>query len=256
MSISFDDLETPTRLLRDEKPEQVDVPARPGAPATPLHADLGRRPPRRAAAHVRGPDAGRPRRPRAAGRARRGRHGVLALRRATPLQGRAQRGGRSPDRGAQLRAEPGSTRCGEARGTSTPASHDMDLNGVYASLNFPSSLARLRRPALPARRERPRLALAVVRAANDWHLEEWAGTPSRDASSRASCRGCSTPSVAAAEIRRNAERGLQGGHVPRAARAARPAVAAHRLLGPVHGRVRGDRDGRLPPRRVVVDARR
>ena len=54
--------------------------------------------------------------------------------------------------------------------------HDMDLNGVYASLNFPSSLAGFAGQRYQLGVSDPELALAVVRAANDWHLEEWAGT--------------------------------------------------------------------------------
>ena len=57
-----------------------------------------------------------------------------------------------------------------------PASRDMDLNGVYASLNFPSSLAGFAGQRYQLGVSDPDLALAVVRAANDWHLEEWAGT--------------------------------------------------------------------------------
>ena len=53
--------------------------------------------------------------------------------------------------------------------------HDMDLNGVYASLNFPSSLAGFAGQRFQLGVSDPELALAVVRAANDWHLEAWAG---------------------------------------------------------------------------------
>jgi hypothetical protein len=54
--------------------------------------------------------------------------------------------------------------------------HDMDLNGVYASLNFPSSLAGFAGQRYQLGVSDPELALAVVRAANDWHHDEWAGT--------------------------------------------------------------------------------
>ena len=49
-------------------------------------------------------------------------------------------------------------------------------------------------------------------------------------------RGCSIPRSAAEEIRRNAERGFKAVTFPEAPHAARPAVAAHGLLGPVHAR--------------------
>src|SRR3954462_8627707 len=52
---------------------------------------------------------------------------------------------------------------------------DMDLNGVYASLHFPSSLAGFAGQRFQLGVSDPALALAVVRAANDWHLEAWAG---------------------------------------------------------------------------------
>lgn len=86
--------------------------------------------------------------------------------------------------------------------------HDMDLNGVYASLNFPSSLPGFAGQRYQLGVSDPDLALAVVRAANDWHLEEWAGThPGR-------IIACQLPwlldaEVAAAEVRANAERGFR-----------------------------------------------
>ena len=52
---------------------------------------------------------------------------------------------------------------------------DMDLNGVYASVNFPSSLAGFGGQRLTSYTDDRELALAMVRAWNDWHLESWAG---------------------------------------------------------------------------------
>ena len=51
---------------------------------------------------------------------------------------------------------------------------DMDMDGVYASLNFPSALGfgGVRLTML----DDAEFVLALVRAYNDWHLEEWAGT--------------------------------------------------------------------------------
>jgi hypothetical protein len=66
--------------------------------------------------------------------------------------------------------------------------HDMDLNGVYASLNFPSSLAGFAGQRYQLGVSDPDLALAVVRAANDWHLEEWARSSRRT-------RSVATPSA-------------------------------------------------------------
>jgi predicted TIM-barrel fold metal-dependent hydrolase len=80
----------------------------------------------------------------------------------------------------------------------------MDLDGVYASLNFSSALgfggARL------TQLDDPAFVLALVRAYNDWHLEEWAGfRPDR-------IIPCQIPylfdaHVAADEIQANAARG-------------------------------------------------
>jgi len=82
---------------------------------------------------------------------------------------------------------------------------DMDVDGVYASLNFPSAIgfAGVRLTLLPD----AEFVLAVTRAWNDWHLEEWAGSyPER-------IIPCQVPflldaTVAAAEIRANAARGF------------------------------------------------
>src|SRR4029078_9064417 len=86
--------------------------------------------------------------------------------------------------------------------------HDMDLNGVYASLNFPSSLAGFAGQRYQLGVSDPALALAVVRAANDWHLEEWAGrTPGRIIPCQ--LPWLLDPELAADEIRRNVERGFR-----------------------------------------------
>lgn len=53
---------------------------------------------------------------------------------------------------------------------------DMSANGVLASLNFPS-MARFCGQFFASRAEQdPELALAVVRAYNDWHLDAWCGS--------------------------------------------------------------------------------
>ena len=129
---------------------------------------------------------------------------------------------------------------------------DMDLNGVYASLNFPSSLAGFAGQRYQLDVSDPDLALAVVRAANDWHLEEWAGThPGRIIPCQVPW--LLDPELGAAEIRRNAERGFRAVTFPELPGTVGPAVVAHRLLGAAHRRVRGDGDGRVPARGLVVD---
>jgi predicted TIM-barrel fold metal-dependent hydrolase len=52
---------------------------------------------------------------------------------------------------------------------------DMDLDGVYASLNFPSFLTGFGGARLQTTTNDRELALATTRAWNDWHLEDWAG---------------------------------------------------------------------------------
>jgi predicted TIM-barrel fold metal-dependent hydrolase len=85
---------------------------------------------------------------------------------------------------------------------------DMDVNGIYASLNFPSFLPGFAGQRLQTSTKDPELALAAVRAWNDWHIEDWAGAyPDR-------IIPCQIPyfldpEIGAAEIRRNAERGFK-----------------------------------------------
>ncbi len=57
--------------------------------------------------------------------------------------------------------------------------NDMDLNGIYASLNFPSFLPGFAGQRLQQVTKDPELAMASVRAWNEWHLEAWAGAVSR-----------------------------------------------------------------------------
>jgi predicted TIM-barrel fold metal-dependent hydrolase len=86
--------------------------------------------------------------------------------------------------------------------------HDMDLDGVYASVNFPSAMAGFCGHRLQLGVSDPELALAVTRAANDWHIEAWAGAyPDR----LIPCQipWLLDPEVAAAEVRRNAARGFK-----------------------------------------------
>ncbi|HEY6623247.1 MAG TPA: amidohydrolase family protein [Acidimicrobiales bacterium] len=85
---------------------------------------------------------------------------------------------------------------------------DMDLNGIYASLNFPSFLPGFAGQRLQQVTDDAALAMAALRAWNDWHLEEWAGTyPER-------IIPCQIPwlldaEVSAAMIRENAARGFK-----------------------------------------------
>ncbi|MBA3741961.1 amidohydrolase family protein [Sporichthya sp.] len=85
---------------------------------------------------------------------------------------------------------------------------DMDLDGIYASVNFPSHLAGFGGGRLQTIVKDPDLAFATVRAWNDWNLEEWAG------GSNGRLVPCQLPFLldpvkGAAEIRANAERGVR-----------------------------------------------
>ena len=53
---------------------------------------------------------------------------------------------------------------------------DMNLDGVYASLNFPSFLTGFGGGRLQTSTTDLDLALAATRAWNDWHIEEWSGS--------------------------------------------------------------------------------
>ncbi|HMG45478.1 MAG TPA: amidohydrolase family protein [Acidimicrobiales bacterium] len=85
---------------------------------------------------------------------------------------------------------------------------DMDLNGIYASVNFPSFLPGFAGQRLQQTTPDRDLALACVRAWNDWHLEEWAGTyPDRIIP--AQIPWLLDPELGAAMIYENAARGFK-----------------------------------------------
>jgi predicted TIM-barrel fold metal-dependent hydrolase len=83
---------------------------------------------------------------------------------------------------------------------------DMDLNGVWASLNFPSNFWGFAGTTLSKLPDRD-AAYACVQAYNDWVIEEWcAAAPERFIA-------CQVPfladvELAAREIHRNADRGM------------------------------------------------
>jgi predicted TIM-barrel fold metal-dependent hydrolase len=87
---------------------------------------------------------------------------------------------------------------------------DMDLDGVYASLAFPSMVWGFCGQKIWGLKD-PDLALSCVRAYNDWVAEEWAG-PYPDRIIPASVTYLRDPVLAAEEVRRNAERGFKAVH--------------------------------------------
>ena len=94
----------------------------------------------------------------------------------------------------------------------TPRVHDMDINGVWASVNFPSMITgfcgRVYSPCSD-----PELGLAVTRAWNDWFYEEW-WQPHPERIIPLGITYLADAETAAAEIRRNAERGFVAVHLP------------------------------------------
>jgi predicted TIM-barrel fold metal-dependent hydrolase len=92
---------------------------------------------------------------------------------------------------------------------------DMDLNGVYASVNFPSALPGFGGQRLQLGTKDPAMAMAVVRAWNDWHLEEWAG-PYPERIIPCQIPWLLDPGEAAAMVRENAARGFHAVTFPEA----------------------------------------
>ena len=84
---------------------------------------------------------------------------------------------------------------------------DMDVDGVWASLHYPSLIAGFCGSSF-SRCSDQNLGLACVRAWNDWHLEEWVG-PRTDRFIPLQIPWLNDPEIAAAEVRRNAERGFR-----------------------------------------------
>ncbi|WP_238005740.1 amidohydrolase family protein [Dactylosporangium sp. AC04546] len=89
---------------------------------------------------------------------------------------------------------------------------DMDIDGVYAHTCFPSGVFGFAGRVLSMSKDRE-LGLATLRAYNDWHLEYLAGThPGRIIPMQ--LVWVTDPAVAAADIRRNAERGFKAATLP------------------------------------------
>jgi predicted TIM-barrel fold metal-dependent hydrolase len=89
---------------------------------------------------------------------------------------------------------------------------DMDINGVWASLNFPSIISGFCGTIFSRTRD-PELGLAVTRAWNDWMVEEWHGAHPERLIALA-ITWLADPELGAAEIRRNAARGVKAVTLP------------------------------------------
>jgi predicted TIM-barrel fold metal-dependent hydrolase len=89
---------------------------------------------------------------------------------------------------------------------------DMDLAGIWASLNFPSLIAGFAGTVFWQSDDKE-LGLAVLRAWNDYHLEVWAGShPERIIPLQ--IPWLADPALAADEVRRNAARGFKAVSFP------------------------------------------
>jgi predicted TIM-barrel fold metal-dependent hydrolase len=89
---------------------------------------------------------------------------------------------------------------------------DMDINGVWASLNFPSQISGFCGRVFSSARD-PELGLAVTRAWNDWLYEAW-WQPYPDRIIPCGITFLADPALGAAEIRRNAARGFRSVTLP------------------------------------------
>ncbi len=86
--------------------------------------------------------------------------------------------------------------------------NDMDIDGVAASLCFPSFLPGFVGQRLTLWPDDADLALTAMRAYNDWHLDAWCGAaPGRFIPNQIAY--LRDPQIAADEIRRNAARGFR-----------------------------------------------
>jgi predicted TIM-barrel fold metal-dependent hydrolase len=83
---------------------------------------------------------------------------------------------------------------------------DMDINGVWASVNFPSQITGFCGRVFFDATDRE-LGLACIRAWNDWLYEEW-HTPYPERIVPLGITYLADPALAVQEIRRNAERGF------------------------------------------------
>ncbi len=89
---------------------------------------------------------------------------------------------------------------------------DMDLDGVYASLCFPSLIAGFA-GTIFAKSKDQELGLAALRAWNDWHIDAWAG-PHPDRVIPLQLAWVNDPATAAEDIHKNAARGFKAVSFP------------------------------------------
>ena len=89
---------------------------------------------------------------------------------------------------------------------------DMDVNGVWASLNFPSMITGFCGRVFSQCSD-PELGLATTRAWNDWFFDEWY-SPYPERMIPMGITWLADPAIGADEIRRNATRGFRSVTLP------------------------------------------
>ena len=125
---------------------------------------------------------------------------------------------------------------------------DMDINGVWAAVNFPSQITGFCGRVFSQCSD-PELGLAVTKAWNDWFAEEWhAPYPERIVPMGITYLG--DPEQGADEIRRNAERGFVAVTLPEQPHRVDMPNLFQGWWDPDHRRVRRDRYRDLPARRI------
>jgi predicted TIM-barrel fold metal-dependent hydrolase len=90
--------------------------------------------------------------------------------------------------------------------------HDMDLGGIWASVNFPSQVTGFCGTVFSHAADRD-LGIATTRAWNDWLFDEW-HSPYPERIVPMGITYLTEPDAGAAEIRRNAERGFTAVTLP------------------------------------------
>ena len=160
---------------------------------------------------------------RAARRRDRGRPPGLVDRGQALLPGRLHVRGGPLARGPAHRARALRRDAAPAAGTSDARIRDMDINGIWASVNFPSGVTGFGGTLFSQFKDQE-LGLACVRAWNDWLFEEWYSALPRAHRAARHHATSRDPEKGAEEIRRNAKRGFTAVTMPEQPHNARAAA--------------------------------
>ncbi len=180
------------------------------------------------------------------------RHRRLVLRGQRHPQRRPQRRGGSSPRGVRASSPPPSSEMRPGCYDIHERIRDMNANGVLGSMCFPSFIQFCGQ--LFARTEDKELAIDMLRAYNDWHIDEWCGAyPGRFIP--LAIPPIWDPELMAAEVRRVAAKGCHAVTFSENPSKLGLAELPQRPLGPLLERLRGRGDGRVPAHRLLVAAR-